>query len=102
MTTSPGAIAEPFASDSGFWLSLRASRLALITLVGAGALTAGVGTVWAITFVVPAAALAVAAVAGRASAERSRTAFQTHAEWRDAERSAVAKAFIPKPGRRSR
>jgi hypothetical protein len=44
---------------------------------------------------VPSALLGYAAVRGRGSSRRSRIAFPDRATWRDAERSAVAAAFLP-------
>ena len=86
---------QPFASDRWFWLSVRASGYALVLLAVATALTAFLGAAWAATFVAPALLLALAAVTGRLSSRRSRTAFDDHRLWRDAERQAVAHAFVP-------
>lgn len=94
-------IEEPFASDRDFWTSVRTSGDALVTILIASALTAALGTWWALTFLLPAALLTRAAVTGRASARRSRELFASRVEWRDAERRAVASAFFPAVLRRA-
>ena len=88
-------VGQPFASDPWFWVSVRASGYALVLLVGAAALTAFLGRPWAATFLAPAVLLALAAATGRLSSRRSRTAFDDRRLWRDAERQAVAHAFVP-------
>jgi hypothetical protein len=91
-------VAEPFRSDAGFWASLAASADALLSLVaatGSGVILvlAGEGAWSAVPFVVPAGLALRAAAIGRPSSRRSRQAFSTAREWRDAEREAVATAF---------
>lgn len=93
--TSTTPVAEPFASDVQFWMSVRASGDALVSLIIATVLTVTLGSAWAAAFVVPAALLVRAGVTGRASARRSRAMFATRDEWRDAERQAVARAIVP-------
>ena len=88
-------VGQPFATDPWFWVSVRASGYALVLLVGATAITASLGAAWAATFLAPTVLLAVAGVTGRLSSRRSRTAFDDHRQWRDAERQAVAHAFVP-------
>lgn len=89
------AVGQPFVSDPWFWVSVRASGYALVLLVGATALTVSLGAAWSVTFVAPTVLLALAAVTGRLSSRRSRTAFDDRRQWRDAERQAVANAFVP-------
>lgn len=89
------AVGQPFASDPLFWVSVRASGYALVLLVGATAVTASLGAAWSATFLAPTVLLALAAVTGRLSSRRSRTAFEDRRLWRDAERQAVARAFVP-------
>ena len=89
------AVGQPFASDPLFWVSVRASGYALVLLVGATAVTTSFGSAWSATFLAPTVLLALAAVTGRLSSRRSRTAFEDRRLWRDAERQAVARAFVP-------
>lgn len=69
--------------------------MALAGIVTATVAVTLVGAVGATAFALPIIALAVAAVSGRRSAKRSRDAFPDRAAWRDAERSAVARAWLP-------
>lgn len=103
-------VAEPFRSNDDFWSSLAASADALVTLAAAVA----VGVVLAITgqrwwalapFAVPAGLAVRAALVGRASHRQSQGSFGDRREWRDAERHAVATAFVAvlwRPRRRAR
>lgn len=107
MTTPPrwaeaewaGEIAEPFRSDRQFWTGLAAAADALVALAaaavaGAVLAVAGLGS-WAyLPFALPMALIVRAGVISRASSRRSRTAFADREAWRDAERSAVASAFL--------
>jgi hypothetical protein len=91
-------VAEPFRSDTDFWASVAASADAVLALLlaatAAAALAVTVGGGWPLLpFVVPAALLVRAAVCGRASARNSREAFTAEAQWRAAERRAVAQVF---------
>jgi hypothetical protein len=97
-TDLTGDIAEPFRSDTDFWSSVSASADALLTMVlaaaAAVALALTVGPAWSpLPFIAPFALLIRAALAGRTSARRSRAAFDGEAEWRRAERQAVAQVF---------
>jgi hypothetical protein len=91
-------VPEPFRSDTNFWTSVAASADALLAVVlaaaAAVALALTVGGAWALLpFLGPAALLVRAAACGRASARLSREAFDDEAQWRDAERQAVAQVF---------
>jgi fatty acid desaturase len=91
-------VAEPFRSDERFWRSVSASADALATLMlaiaAALALALTVGGVWPLMpFALPAVLLVRAAHNGHASAQDSRASFSSAAEWRDAERLAVARVF---------
>lgn len=92
-------VAEPFRSDDRFWRSVTTSVFALVTLPAAAAVTGVVGAWGAMTFVVPAALVAVAARNARASTALTRPTFASRDEWRDAERRAVA-AALARGGRR--
>ncbi|MFL6238062.1 MAG: hypothetical protein ACJ735_01025 [Actinomycetes bacterium] len=92
-------VAEPFRSDERFWRSVSASADAVAALVLAVAaaltieLTAG-GAWCAVPFAVPTVFLVRAGRAGRASAHQSQASFGSEAEWRNAEREAVAQVFF--------
>jgi hypothetical protein len=91
------AVAEPFRSDREFWSSLAASSDAVISLVAAVAVGVALrligGGPWALLpFVVP--AVFVVRAARASSSRRRREAFADQAAWRDAERAAVAAAFM--------
>jgi hypothetical protein len=95
-------VAEPFASDPRFWRSVAASAdaaAALILAIAAAVLLAlTVGGQWEVLpFALPLAFLVRATLRGVASARGSREAFGTDGrkQWRDAERRAVAHAFLP-------
>jgi hypothetical protein len=77
-------------------VSASADALLMMVLAAAAAvaLSLTVGAVWSpLPFIAPFALLARAALTGRASARRSRTAFEGEAQWRQAERHAVAQVF---------
>lgn len=86
---------NPFRDNGAFWRSIAASVGALATFVLAVLLHVTVGAVGAVAYVVPAALLVLAAVAGRASSAVTRPTFATDEEWREAERRAVAAALWP-------
>jgi hypothetical protein len=86
-------VAEPFASDRDFSVSVGASADALLAMVVAVALTLLLGRYAAVAFVVPVVFLIRAGLAGRVSASRSRAAFDNNDAWKAAERDAVAKSF---------
>jgi hypothetical protein len=95
-------VAEPFASDPRFWGAMASSADAAAALVlaiaGAILLALSVGGLWTmLPFALPLAFLARAALHGVASARSSRAAFGADGRkgWRDAERHAVARAFLP-------
>lgn len=87
-------VEEPFHSDDRFWRSVAASLLALVTIIAATAVTAFVGRWGVLVFVVPLALLVMAGRDARASTALSRPTFQTRADWRAAERRAVAAALV--------
>jgi hypothetical protein len=103
-------VAEPFRSDREFWTGLAASADALVTLAAATAIAVVLALTghpwWGIApFVVPAGLTARATMISTASSRRSREAFASAKEWRDAERNAVAMSFtkvVRRPRRRSR
>lgn len=91
---------EPFRSDRQFWAGLAASADAVVSLVAA----IGVAAVLVLTgergwaflpFLVPAVLAARAAVISWSSSRRSQAAFEDRRAWREAERTAVATAFVP-------
>jgi hypothetical protein len=97
-TDLAGDVAEPFRSDSDFWSSVSASADALLTMVlaaaAAVALALTVGPMWSpLPFIAPFVLLVRAALSGHASAQRSRASFPGSAQWRQAERQAVAQVF---------
>jgi hypothetical protein len=92
---STRAVQEPFAGDPSFWMSVRACGYALVTLLIAVALTAFFGLMWVATFGLPIGLLVCAALTARASTKRSRAHFADRRVWREAERTAVATAFVP-------
>jgi hypothetical protein len=113
MTTLPSwthadwadGVAEPFRSDREFWSSLAASADALVTLAAAIAVAVVLALTgeraWSILpFAIPAVLTVRAAIIGRSSSRRSRASFDDPKEWRDAERTAVATAFLRVLGRR--
>jgi hypothetical protein len=92
-------IGEPFRSDGRFWAGLAASTDALLSLVAAVIAAISLGAAgeraWSIVpFVVPAALIARAVAVSASSSRRSRAAFADTRTWRDAERAAVATAFV--------
>jgi hypothetical protein len=92
-------VAEPFRSDHEFWASLAASADALVSLVAAIAVgvvlaLSGAGAWSLLPFTIPAGLAVRAAVIGRSSSRRNRDAFADRRAWRDAERTAVATAFL--------
>ena len=86
-------VAEPFAGDDDFWMSARASMLALPALLGAIIVTLAAGPAGAGSFAVPAGLLGLATVRGRRSQRRTRSAFADRPAWRDAERRAVGQVL---------
>jgi hypothetical protein len=91
-------VAEPFRSDLNFWASIAASADALLATVlaaaAAVALAVTVGDFWPLLpFVVPVALLIRAAWCGLTSSRDSRDTFTGQAQWRAAERRAVAQVF---------
>jgi hypothetical protein len=92
-------IAEPFRSDQEFWSSLAASADALVSLAAAIAIAVILvlegQRAWSIVpFVAPAGMAVRAALISRSSSRRNRDAFNDRRTWRDAERNAVATAFL--------
>jgi hypothetical protein len=98
---------EPFRSDGEFWSGLAAITDALISL-GIAAVVAIILTVagtgaWAVLpFAVPVVLFVRAGRIASRSSRRSRAAFDDPRAWRDAERTAVATAFVRVLGRRRR
>jgi hypothetical protein len=87
-------VAEPFQSDPRFWRSVAASADALIMFVVALPVAWLVGPrIGVYLLLVPVALLVRAGRLGRESARASRSV--VGASWRDAERQAVARAFVP-------
>jgi fatty acid desaturase len=91
-------VAEPFRSDRNFWASIAASADALLTTMlaaaAAVALAVTVGGVWPLLpFLLPVALLIRAAWCGVASTRDSRETFTGEAQWRAAQRRAVAQVF---------
>lgn len=76
-------------------MSVRSSGYALLLVVVVSALVGFVDQVWAAAYVVPVALLARAGVTGWSSSRRNRPLFPNRAAWREAERRAVASAFLP-------
>jgi hypothetical protein len=94
-----GDIAEPFRSSGQFWSGLAAATDAVVALAAAAAAgavlaVAGAGAWASLPFLLPAVLLVRAAVISRSSSRSSRAAFSDRQAWRDAERSAVAGAFL--------
>lgn len=83
----------PFRDDPQFWASVGRSVDALLTLVAATVLAVVLGAWAALAFVVPVLLLAASARDARSSSGRTRAAFASRNEWRDAERQAVAAAI---------
>lgn len=101
-TTDPrrSGVAEPFASDPAFWTSMTASVDAfLATVVAAAAAVAlrlsAAGAWILVPFLVAAALIARAGMLNARSSRASRGRFDDPRTWRDAERQAVAAAFVP-------
>jgi hypothetical protein len=98
-------IDEPFRSDGEFWSGLASITDALISLAVAALVAviltmAGAG-VWAVLpFVVPVVLFARAGRIASRSSRRNRASFDDPRAWRDAERTAVATAFVRVLGRR--
>jgi hypothetical protein len=90
------AVGEPFRGDGDFWTAVAASVAAVVTFVAAVLIHVLVGGAAAAVYVVPVVLLVVAAVAGRRSTARTRPTFASREEWRDAERTAVASALVPR------
>lgn len=93
-------VGDPFRTDVDFWRSVAASADAFGVLVASIALAAVLAALGAsawslVAFVLPLPLLARASRAGARSSRRTRAAFDDRHAWRDAERTAVAKAFVP-------
>jgi hypothetical protein len=93
-------VEEPFRSDRDFWSSLAAGADAFLTLLAAAAVSAvlamtGAGGCALLPFVVPAGFVVRSALVARGSRRHRQAAFTDRRAWRDAERTAVAKAFAP-------
>ena len=91
------AVAEPFRSDREFWSGLAASADAVISLVAAVAVAVvlrlvGAGPWALLPFAVPVGFIVRAALAS--SSRDRRETFADQQAWRDAERAAVATAFL--------
>jgi hypothetical protein len=84
---------EPFRSDRAFWRSLTASLAAVAALVAASVVSSVVGGVAVVAYGVPVVFLLVAATLARSSCAVTRPQFATRAQWREAEREAVARAL---------
>jgi hypothetical protein len=91
-------VSEPFRSNRLFWRSLTASLAAVVTLIAASVLSSLLGGAAAVSFAVPIALLGVAATLARSSSAVTRPTFASRAEWRDAEREAVARALLLRRG----
>lgn len=93
MTGWTARVEEPFRSDRRFWHSVAASVAALVSVVAVVlAVTLG-GSGLAFLAVLPVLLLVLAAGEARASTARTRPQFDSRAQWRDAERRAVAAAL---------
>jgi hypothetical protein len=90
MARRQASVAAPFADDPDFRRSILASVGGLALALIAPGLTLAFGPLAALGYLAAAAALAWAAHVGRRSSARSRTSFATRAEWKLAERQAVA------------
>jgi hypothetical protein len=91
-------VAEPFRSDQNFWASIAASADALLATVLAAAAAVALGVTvgggWPLLpFVVPVVLLLRAAWYGVVSTRDNRETFTGEAQWRAAERRAVAQVF---------
>jgi hypothetical protein len=100
-------IDEPFRSDGEFWSGLAAITDALVSLAVAAIVAvvltvAGTGAWALLPFAVPVVLFARAGRIASRSSRRSRAAFDDPKVWRDAERMAVATAFMRVLGRRRR
>ena len=96
---------EPFRSDPAFWSSMATCVDALLAVVFAAVVAVVIsifgGGTWALLpFAVAAAAVIRAGRASTRSSRDNRTRFPDHATWREAERRAVAAAFLPALRRR--
>jgi len=87
-------VSEPFRSDRQFWRSLCASVASVVALVVVSVVSALVGGGAAVLYVVPVLLLVTAAMLARSSSSVTRRQFATRAQWRDAERDAVARALL--------
>jgi hypothetical protein len=90
---------EPFRSDPAFWSGLAASAAALLGVVGAAAAAAALALLgqaaWSVApFAVPACLVVRAGVLSRTATRHTRPVFPQRQAWREAERRAVATAFI--------
>ena len=83
----------PFRDDPRFWASVGRSVDALWTLVVATALVAALGRYAAFAFVVPVLLIVISGRDARASTRDTQPLFATRADWRAAERQAVAAAL---------
>ena len=86
-------VTEPFRDDPRFWASVGRSADGFWTLVLATVLVSTLGGYAAIAFLVPFVLLVAGWRDARASTARTRPVFATRAEWRAAERHAVAAAI---------
>jgi len=86
-------VEEPFRSDRRFWQSVAASLASLVAGAATALAVALGGHALAVLAVAPVVLLGVAAGEARASTARTRPQFASRAQWRDAERRAVAAAL---------
>ena len=93
MSEWTSSVAAPFRDERQFWASVGLSADALWTLGVATALVAAFGRYAVIAFVLPLALLVMSGHAARISTAHTRPLFATRAEWRAAERQAVAAAI---------
>lgn len=93
MTGWTSSVEEPFQHDPDFWTSVGRSSDAFWTLVVATVLVVALGRLAFAAFVVPAALIVLSGRHARASTARTRPLFETRAQWREAERRAVAAAI---------
>jgi hypothetical protein len=94
VTTWTADAPEPFAGNADFWRSVAASVDGFLTFVLATVVTVLAGPIGAVTFAVPLALLARAAVTGRRSEGQTRPTFAGRNEWRLAERQAVGSVMF--------
>jgi len=100
-------IDEPFRSDGEFWTGLAAITDALISLAVAAVVAvvlavAGTGAWAVLPFAVPVILFVRAGRIASRSSRRNRASFDDPHAWRDAERIAVATAFVRVLSRRRR